>query len=1122
MTDPFHRQILTALQDRIDPLAFQACMCDLLRDIFPGLVPITGGTDGGMDGAVADGQGEPFPLVCTISKDVIGNLTHNLDSYLKNGGQRRQVVLATSQSLTPQRQHRLRKRAQEKGFVLLQVYEQSGVADRLYYSPRWCKELLGLSGTPPALSTLPRTRRPLIEIDLIGRDADVEWLKTTTGDRLITGQPGSGKTFLLHHLAREGWGLFLVGDDRAEIADALRQQRTEIIIVDDAHEDTGRLQCLRYLRREMNQDFAIVATCWEGERNAVAEALESLDPSRIRPLELLTRQQILEILRQAGVRARDDFLRELVDQAANKPGLATTLAVLWLRGAWMDVLQGEALSRSLMTELKRLVGDAATDFLAALSIGGDHGMPLAIIQEFLGLDLPRTRKLAIDLAAGGVLSEVGKNALAVRPRALRSALLRHVFFQGSATDHDYRPLLVQAPSFASAALSIVTAKSYGAKVPSQELRRIVSHSGSTKVWQAFAALGEDEARWALDHYPGDLLDLAREILAHVPRVAIPKLLERAVGETGPLHSQPTHPLRLLKDWIEQLDVAPAEAMRRRMVTAKLAKRYLLEGGDRDVGIHALLLALSPRVEGVGAEPVGDGVIIRWGLLPSSQLHEMQAVWEEGRDAIKDLDPVTWRHLKDALWGWIYPRYAAGSSAVPEGVVTAMHTFAGKVLRDLTPLARESPGLITDLTRLAGIIGLDLLLEVDPVFELLYPSDYEKLEEWQQKESADLRDLAKRWASKGDPHDIAKKLALYLDEATRIGHRKWPPRIQTLCRFMAETTQKPEQWLGAFLDLEMPGDLLEPFLQRAMKLKPSGWEYQAERCLGLDSQAWAVTSLILEQANPPAGLLNLALTSATRFPEPIETLCLRTQVPIQNLKALLASPDQKTALAAAVGEWHSTPRGHVREEVNEEWRSAILSYSASEESEYLLEEIFAENSEIAFAWLQELLKSRTLPSPSQVIDDNIFDKAVGALEERHRIAILDELEDMPDLAALLPRLIDRRPMVYERLLAQRHLRRYHLVPLEGIPDSAWKEMALLALARGYEPPDIAGASFSLTRMSFIWGSGQDHWSQWDQAFAVFEDHPEEELREVARHGRRIAQNHIHDATSEQRRDELCGP
>jgi len=442
---------------------------------------------------------------------------------------------------------------------------------------------------------------------------------------------------------------------------------------------------------------------------------------------------------------------------------------------------------------------ASSGIESALSIGGDHGMPLAIIQEFLGLDLPRTRKLAIDLAAGGVLSEVGKNALAVRPRALRSALLRHVFFQGSATDHDYRPLLVQAPSFASAALSIVTAKSYGAKVPSQELRRIVSHSGSPKVWQAFAALGEDEARWALDHYPGDLLDLAREILAHVPRVAIPKLLERAVGETGPLHSQPAHPLRLLKDWIEQLDVAPAEAMRRRMVTAKLAKRYLMEGGDRDVGIHALLLALSPRVESVGAEPVGEGVIIRWGLLPSSQLHEMQAVWEEGRDAIKDLDPVTWRHLKDALWGWIYPRYAAGSSTVPEGVVA---------------------------------------------------SNYEKLEEWQQKESADLRDLAKRWASKGDPHGIAKKLALYLDEATRIGHRKWPPRIQTLC--------------------------------------------------------------------------------------------------------------------------------------------------------------------------------------------------------------------------------------------------------------------------------IAGASFSLTRMSCIWESGQDHWSQWDQAFAVFEAHPEEELREVARHGRRIAQNHIHGATSEQRRDELCGP
>ena len=121
MTDPFYRQIVAALEAKdFDPLVFQRCMGDLLRDTFPGLVPIVGGSDAGMDGAIADGQGEPYPLVCTTGEDVIGNLTENLDSHLKEGSPRRRVVLATSQALSPTRRRNLTARAREKGFTLLQ------------------------------------------------------------------------------------------------------------------------------------------------------------------------------------------------------------------------------------------------------------------------------------------------------------------------------------------------------------------------------------------------------------------------------------------------------------------------------------------------------------------------------------------------------------------------------------------------------------------------------------------------------------------------------------------------------------------------------------------------------------------------------------------------------------------------------------------------------------------------------------------------------------------------------------------------------------------------------------------------------------------------------------------
>ena len=56
--DPLHRQILEGLRGELNPQTFEDAVCDLLRDVFPGLVPIRGGSDAGRDGALAAGGGE--------------------------------------------------------------------------------------------------------------------------------------------------------------------------------------------------------------------------------------------------------------------------------------------------------------------------------------------------------------------------------------------------------------------------------------------------------------------------------------------------------------------------------------------------------------------------------------------------------------------------------------------------------------------------------------------------------------------------------------------------------------------------------------------------------------------------------------------------------------------------------------------------------------------------------------------------------------------------------------------------------------------------------------------------------------------------------------------------------
>jgi hypothetical protein len=386
------------------------------------------GDDAGMDGAIADGEGESFPLVCTTGEDVIGNLTRSLASYLADGGKRRKVVVATSQHLSQRRRKNLEQRATQRGFTLVQIYDRMAFADRLYRSPAWCRELLGLTGHPLALSIIPLTQRPLSGLPLIGRNQDLAWLQASTGDRVVSGVPGGGKTSVLERYARDQEGLFVVDEDRGAIAAALRTQAPKRVIVDDAHTRVDLIRSLCQLRQELGASFEIVAACWPGQTDSVVEVLQ-IPLNAVRELELLTRDEIVQVIGAAGLQEPRLLVREIVNQADGRPGLAVTLTQLCLRGGIHELALADALSRSIRTTFEDLIGRQATLILAVLSVGGDGGMALEAVAKLLERPRSEIYTAVTDLAAGGVITPLARGErLVVRPAGLRHALVRDLFF----------------------------------------------------------------------------------------------------------------------------------------------------------------------------------------------------------------------------------------------------------------------------------------------------------------------------------------------------------------------------------------------------------------------------------------------------------------------------------------------------------------------------------------------------------------------------------------------------------------------------------------------------------------------------------------------------------------------
>ena len=1076
--DPLYRAIEERLAGRLDPEMFERCAVDLLREVYPGLVPIRGGDDGGMDGAIADSRGgELMPLVVTTAGSVIGNLARNLESYRRGGGTASEAVLATSRPLSARQRRNLEKRAGEFGFVLRQIHDQADFVGRLYRNPSWRRELLGLTGDPPALSAFPRSPRPWPATELLGRDEELTWLRTARSDVAMTGQPGVGKTALLSTLAKEGRGLFAVSSEIGKIADAYRELRPDRVFVDDAHLDEAHprhslLNKLVRVRQELGMAFRIVATTWPGHEDDIRQVLYLTNDQtlRVKPLE---RKIILDLVRSVSPRFADILIGEILDQSDGRPGLAVTLAQWAHRGELKDLVNGRLLLRQIRIGLPQ--ADSTLEALAPFALGGGLGMRLSSASRTLGIPETDLRRALRPISGTGVLQEFEEpgphvGSMTVKPGALRVALVERSYFSGglSLNVEEAFPHL-EDPAACTYTLIQVLAR--GGPVPHRLIRtRLEKLHGSSfmgGLWSDYVRTGESAARWVLENHPGMTVSVGSAALSVVPGLAL-NLLLKAPADDG-LYGR--DPWQIIGNWV-RAGLPGRDALPRRRHLVESVVAHMGDAGaeqqnrwtsGRKRPADLLREAFSLDVHGVHTSPLDKGNLdMTSGSLLAAEVRALAREWPIVMDALGALGDDGILCARDILNEWTGRLRVPGQH--PE-TNPAAEREAPRMLEGVVELAEQAPGIVMWARRLARHRGLNARLPDigDSLLPKLFPATRYPHEKYPPREVivAAAAEIADEW-SQEDP-DVVVERMLYCERQRYLAGHRYPDVLTYVPDKIAQGVDEPENWLRALLDQEAPPAWVLPFLEAAVVVAPAtqtAWEMVAR-----DEMYDGVSIKVgLKVSGLPPEAVGCIMDAVRRRSDSVPW----HDLPREWQRRLLQDTDARVRAAAAAGLWRDYRRERPDGSLGRLLQDAVIESGNAE----LLKELFSVDREVARTWILQQARvfcsdpvhaedrhpwqGRELPLSERVVFlGDIFpgrylellDSAVAALT----------VEDRRDLIGAIPPHTDERFFAHlvgtdsglYQLLLNRHLpKEAHLAPLDVVPSPERNELVRLARAHGY--------------------------------------------------------------------------
>ncbi len=1112
--DPHHRHILQALDGELDPETFEACAAALLSEIYPGLVPVRGGGDDGFDGAIPTGSGEPMPLVSTTSPKATSNLRKNLKSALDKEWPITRAIFATPRKVSPRVRKSLFKCAREFGVELHQVHEQEFFARALYGNSAWCRRLLDVTGRAPALSRHPPSMRLLPGDSLVGREEDLSWLMDSSGDCLLFGGPGIGKTALLEQLAASGDALFLADSDRAAIADAIRDLDPSTVIVDDAHVDPGRATELAHVRREVGARFRILAASWPAGSRAVATAM-SLAEHRIRELELMDADSIVEVIKSTGLTGPVPLQALIRHQAGGRPGLAVTLTRLALEGDVSSVVSGESLLRELEPALERMLGGSSVRLLAPFALSGETGITPTDAAKHLGLSCMEVSEKLAHLAAAGIVRESRSGAVSVHPAPLRWILVRDVFSRGPVTV-PYGPLLESFGNLEEAVVTMLGACARGATFP--DLLSWVERVGRQRVWAEFASLGPHEAALVLERTEERSIDTVGAALDKLPERSIELLLELAENDSREPRQASDRALRRLEAWAVHVSPDRVDVVGRRAKISRVTERWWRRTGGAGTALRALRIALNPGFELSEADP-GRGMTItrRWGRLRDRELEEVSTTWPIVMAIVEsDVARARWDDIDSILDGWAHP---AEPPTLSDDTRRLMRQVVSRMLNDLGRSLSSRPGIQRRLRVYAGRLGIPWAMESDEVFETLFPM-------WRRPEDAGDRrpfdsvpePLVKTWRDSA-PEELAAFLARMEHEA-EAASITYPRTLPVLCRRLAQVRDDHMEVTRAFATAELRADLLEPFVDRSAAVAPTDRNLLLTELLDAPKyHALGVRSVLLAPS-PPGELLEKALDRAPLVCHEVRKACRHHNISREMIRTLLAHPSATVAVEAAIGLWEAEG-GNAKAIMHDYlWRDSVLrSAETCDDSsrDFLLGVLLKEDEELARDWLIRRVGSTN--GAFILREDQISLDVAATLGRENREAVLRSVGANCDVPRIVCALIGDDVGLYQLVLGTDAPDRICLSPLEGPIDARWRTKVIAALDHGYDTAAIATMTAWSTDLST--SAETEIWSERRRSYKPFLDDVDERLVDISRRAIGMVKERLKIAEDRERHERIYG-